>query len=792
MMRKQILVFFFVLLLGGSASSQLTTSTVLTPEQLVKNVLVGQGVDVFNITYTGAKNAIGQFDASLSNVGIDNGLILSTGNVLDHVLGGKKNGPVGPNNSSAASTDWGISGDADLATIVNKKTEDAAIIEFDFIPQGDTISFNYVFASEEYVEYSTSTSNINDVFAFFISGPGFPVPTNIAVLPGTTTPVSIGNVNDWNNTSFFIENGNGMSGTQYTDPTVVNFDGLTVQLTAIAKVTPCKVYHLKLALADVGDATINSGVFLEAGSLKSNPAFSFNIDPIFNPLNKDTLMSEGCSNIRNTFKRYDKLYNPYSVGFRILGTATEGIDYTLSSNQINFPVNVDEVEFDVLSIADNLNEGTESVILRFPNPFICNPDSFDIIYNIVDQETILTTTFESELKCEGDEIEMEVIFSGGVPGYQFSWLDGGSNTSKNKVTPVSTKTYFYTLTDACGKTKSDSAVITVPNFQPLTMKVSKDTIVYCIGVALDLDASGNGGVEPYSFIWDSGETVSSVSKTILKDQLYYVSLSDDCGGLVEGSIFVDLDYVSFSVESFNDTVICYGDTAVLSALSTGGVAPYQYVWETGGLTNISSYQGFDSKFVKVTATDSCGIISAVDSVSVTVQKPTAIFEIIAPKPEVFEVIYYENVSLGSILAYDWDLGNGETSIMQDTEAEYVVDSIYSIRLIVEDDLGCVDTLVKQVKISPPLYFYLPNTFTPNNDLRNDVFLGKGIGIDKFELIIYDRWGIEVFSTKDSNDGWDGSSKSGKIAPIGVYVYKLIIAGVSGEEIEKMGKITLIR
>jgi len=792
MMPKQILIFFFAFILGSSVYAQLTTNTALTPEQLVKDVLVGQGVDVFNVTYTGAENAVGQFDATLSNVGIDKGIILSTGSVLDHVVGGKKNGPVGPNNNNLSVTAWNTPGDVDLSAVINEQTADAVVIEFDFIPQGDTIRFNYVFASEEYIEYDDPSSPFNDVFAFFISGPGFASPTNIAILPGTTTPVSIKNVSRYSNTSFYRANGTGFTGPEFTDPTVVNFDGLTVQLTAVTKVTPCKVYHLKLALADGFDVNYDSGVFLQAGSLNSNPAFSFAIDTTFTPLDTDTLMAEGCSNIKNTFKRYDKLFNPYSVDFRVLGTATDGIDYTLSTHQLNFPVNVDEVTLETISIGDDIDEGVESVILRFPSPYICVADSFDIIYNIVDQEPIITATFESELKCEGDEVEMEAIVSGGVPGYDYSWTGGGSNTSKNKVSPAFTQTYFYTVTDTCGKTKDDSAVITVPNFQPLTINISNDTTVYCPGVALDLIATGNGGGGVYDFIWDSGEVQSLVSKTILNDKSFGVVLYDNCGDTAKGSVFVDLDYTPFSVSAFNDTTICYGDSVIISALATGGVIPYQYVWETGDLTSASSYKGVVSKFVKVTATDSCGIIPVMDSVYVTIQKPTADFEIIAPVPEVLEVIYFENVSLGDLLTYEWDLGNSETSILQDAETSYAIDSIFSIKLIVEDDLGCRDTILKSIKIDPPLYFYMPNSFTPNGDLLNDQFLGKGIGVEKFDLSIYDRWGIEVFTTTDSNESWDGRSKSGKNVPVGVYVYRLMIVGESRKEIEKIGKITLIR
>jgi gliding motility-associated-like protein len=790
-MTKQILILIFACLFGGHVFSQLTTNTNLTPTQLVENVLVGQGIDISNVTYTGAAGAIGQFNATASNVGIGQGVILSTGNVLDNQAAGKKNGPVGPNNTGSATTAWNTAGDNDLSAIIGDQTHDAVVLEFDFIPQGDTIRFNYVFASEEYTEFSGPNSVINDAFAFIISGPGFGTPTNIAVLPGTNTAVSIKNVNDWINTGFYIDNGDGFNGPQFSDLTVVNFDGITVQLTAIAKVTPCVSYHLKIVLADGGDASLDSGVFLEGGSLNSNPSFSFTNDPTFNPLIQDTLISEGCSNGIIRFKRYDEIWNPFVLDFRVLGSATNDLDYSLSANQVVFPANIDEVTIDINSIGDDLVEGIESVILRFPSPFICILDSIDITYNIVDREPLLTNTITGNITCPGDEFEMDAVISGGVPGYDFSWADG-TTTSNNKVSPITTQTYLYTVTDTCGTAKTDSAVITVPNFQPLKVDLSNDTTVYCPGSEVELVATGVGGGGSYTYVWDSGESSNTIKDTILSDKSYDVTVYDNCGDSIKGNISVDLDYAAFAVSAFNDTIICSGDTAFLYSLASGGVQPYNYVWETADLTATTLYDGLVSKFVIVTATDSCGIIPATDSVFVTVQKPTAEFDIIAPVPEILEIIYFENASLGNSLTYNWDLGNGQLSNLEDEEATYLFDSIYTISLMVEDDLGCRDAILKQIKIDPPLYYYLPNSFTPDGNGVNDEFVGKGIGIETFEMVIYDRWGIELFSTQNFRTSWDGRSKSGKYVPLGVYVYRVFIIGESGEEIEKIGKVTLLR
>ena len=164
--------------------AQLTTNTLLTPEQLIKNVLVGKGVEVSNIIYNGHEDAIGQFNGAQSNIGIDNGIIISTGTVKDEMSSdGKKNGPIGPNNNNSKGSDWGRIGDSDLSDLIAETTNDAAIIEFDFVPQGDLIEFEYVFASEEYLEQANNPAGFFDVFAFFISGPGINGQENRAIVP---------------------------------------------------------------------------------------------------------------------------------------------------------------------------------------------------------------------------------------------------------------------------------------------------------------------------------------------------------------------------------------------------------------------------------------------------------------------------------------------------------------------------------------------------------------------------------------------------------------------------------
>jgi len=227
--------------------------TAYTPQDLVDNIL-GEGISISNIEYTGTTTSAGLFqNGSTSGLGIDEGVILSSGFVT---------GIPGPNSSSGFSGTLGLPGDSDLNSLIpGYNTYDATILEFDFVPDLNAITFSYVFASEEYLEYVNSS--YNDVFGFFLNG------VNVAVIPNSTTPVSINNVNHLVNTNYFINND--VHSYSYPPPVIydIEADGFTTRLTVHAFVNQGQQNHIKFAIADAGDTVLDSWVFLEAESFAS-------------------------------------------------------------------------------------------------------------------------------------------------------------------------------------------------------------------------------------------------------------------------------------------------------------------------------------------------------------------------------------------------------------------------------------------------------------------------------------------------------------------------------------------
>ena len=243
------------------------TDSTLTPTALAQS-LVGAGVAISNVTYRGALRAAGTFTSSSNVLGFTNGIVLSSGSARN---------VAGSNCEDGMSVDNGEPGDPDLNTIVGEgnTTNDAAVLEFDFVPTSSTISFQYVFGSEEYPDY---VGAFNDVFGFFLTAPGG-TPVNLALIPGTDLPVSINDVNDGNTTvtppiaptnpQFYVNNQVQFSATGPLPPVDTELNGLTTVLGAQATLTPGLTYHIKLAVADANDFALDSDVFVRAGSLSS-------------------------------------------------------------------------------------------------------------------------------------------------------------------------------------------------------------------------------------------------------------------------------------------------------------------------------------------------------------------------------------------------------------------------------------------------------------------------------------------------------------------------------------------
>ena len=278
------------------ADAQVRIDTAGSIKALVADHLLGKRMRIKDAHFVGARVAIGHFVDTSATPLIGEGIIMSTGRVFD---------AKGPNKTHNFSSDLRQRGDRSLEHISKGISYDAAFLEFSFQAQLPYVSFNFIFASEEYTEYVGSA--FNDVFGFFISGPNISGVKNIATvsLPGNPQPIpiTVNTVNQNYNSANYIDNDpfnrHGRRVTSRADAReqellgTYEFDGFTTLLRAECAVVPGETYKIRIAIADVGDHLFDSAVLLEGKSFSSYPA---------DPEERTALIAEETRDFRRRFQ----------------------------------------------------------------------------------------------------------------------------------------------------------------------------------------------------------------------------------------------------------------------------------------------------------------------------------------------------------------------------------------------------------------------------------------------------------------------------------------------------------
>lgn len=719
---KRIPIALFSLLFTTTlATSQTFNSTIITPTQAVNNVLIGGGVSASNIVYTGAANALGSYTTTGTNLPIPEGLIISTGAANDPLLNGTP--------TNFCSTILNTAGSPILNSISGFTTEDAAILQFDFIPSGDTIKFDYVFGSEEYNDFVDGS--YNDVFAFLISGPnptgGNYVDQNIALIPNSITPVSINTVNNGYsfgctgactvipNCQYYIDNECGA-------PSGIAPDGFTVRLTAVAPVLPCQTYTIKLAIADAGDSSYDSWVFLEKNSFSSSIV---TIDPNYNYSSaiNDTLIYEGCSDVTLTFKRFGDISAPFVTPVNVSGTATNGVDYNVGGglfpSTITFPANSDSVSI-VLNIpADANTEGPETVTFNITLITMCG-DTVESEVTLTIQD-LLPLTVEAGpdiIRCPGINYTANAIVNGGVPPYTVTWTVPGTAGSNPVTVPASVSGWcVVTASEGCGvyTAVKDSFYITV---QPPQFNATFTTdSLSCVGTGDgQIHTTLTGNTPPFTFQWS---TISggSVQNPLAQSQdstdagVFQVVITDANGCKITDT--VEVFQPNLMVLNWNPKFVCSNTPVILNpagpsnpnnkpninyywipAVNLSDVdtaSPTFYGVNTSGTIQTINYTVFYD------STGYCG--SSTFSVVLNPEVPVKIF----PDEDTTGICQGYNLTLYNdttppagnppITAYNWSNG--------DTDDTTVVTSGGWYYLTVTDNVSCKQTDSIYVVVSTP-------------------------------------------------------------------------------------------
>lgn len=610
-MRKKFVITTATLLcLFFNAKSQITTGT-LTPTQYVQNVLLGGGVTASNITYTGLPEMIATFSATpTGSLGITKGVYLTCGS------NGTIPGELGPNGPSSGfqSIDQFQPGDTDLDGVSGFSTFDASILEFDFIPQSDTVKFRYVFGSEEYNDYVNS--GVNDAFAFLLSGVTTPLAqTNIALIPGSTTPISINTVNNGNsggvstgpctNCAYYRDNINGSINCVY--------DGLTTVLTAKAKVLCGEKYHIKIAIADAGDHIFDSGVFLEGGSFSSLPPLNV-FTTNSNSNIPDSVLVEDCNTYCAYFIRNGNISTVDSFNLQVTGNAILGTDYIQSGNtsfvwptKLIFAAGQDTIKIcNISALQDNIAEGSDTLsfsMTSFVTPTVTTCLSSNVVkFNLYIHDYVPITIGQNNTSvCTGNSIILNAGATNGYAPYTYTWTAPAVNTPTFNTGPInSSQNYTITVNDICNKPVTQTISVN-PVSTPTV--VSSSTLI-CIGTTASLTATG-----ATTYTWSNGVSNDTLFVSPTVNTTYTVI---GAVGACTNTAVSTVSVIGVSISVTGNNSICLGQSTNLTA--SGSTS---YTWSTGSTNSTINVSPTSTTNYTVSSIAASCSNTAVYTVSVT-------------------------------------------------------------------------------------------------------------------------------------------------------------------------------
>lgn len=637
---RKLSTFLLSVFLPAAMCSQIEVSQDFAIEEYVNDILLGTGIQASNITFTGTEMQLGYLTGGDgTNFPLDAGLVLSTADAENLELpDGFVNVPFGE----------GVTGDPDLLDIANSvppligqnfvvdDVNDLCILEFDFIATGDTMRFNYSFGSDEYLEWVNSS--FNDIFAFFLSGPGITGPyasppefpdgaINIAQLPGTdpALPITISSVNDVLNSEFYIDNVNNDE---------IACDGYTVKLQAWSVVECGETYHIKLAIADGSDTALESIVVLEAGSFESNAVVEVDLSiDVGGP--EANVIYEDCGLATLTFTRPIEtiLDVEEMVIITYNGTAENGVDYTELPDTLIFEPYETVLQFELDAFVDGLDEGIETVQMEILNLAACNGGGLTSYFefDVADVPDPLVVEGYEVAMCSTDTVELAPIITGGYGNFTFDW-DTGEDTPSIFVNPGDTTTYNVIVGDTCDM-PSDWADIIVNVIHPtdLDVEIDFDTLFVVCENNLPVNSTVAGGDGEYTFDWttDSGFFLGSDSigfySSWMDALVIDLEVVDGCGNFGSDQIPVVSNLPPLEVDLGPDITVMCNEEFVLEPDIEGMGDPYFVNWWDPnfnwlGNTSTLTYDTQDQITIQVDVSDNCFQLAS-DWITIFIENP---------------------------------------------------------------------------------------------------------------------------------------------------------------------------
>jgi gliding motility-associated-like protein len=430
---------------------------------------------------------------------------------------------------------------------------------------------------------------------------------------------------------------------------------------------------------------------------------------------------------------------------------------------------------------------------------------------IVQPPEIVMATSPDFIACVGQQYIINMSATGGTPPYTYYWNSVPSSSSLT-ISPTVPVTYSGYVVDADGCI-SNIAYTSVSIYPPLVFSIAISDDSICPGEQVIVSSSVSGGDGgPYIITDQDGNVVTTPYSWYPQENSSVVlTATDGCNytASADTSVFVyQLPPNSFNADitagcqpltvHFNEGSPYFGQTflwnfgdADLNNLSTDHFPVHTY--ENAGTYNVA---------LTVTSPEGCTNYNVFEDMITVYPTPISHF-ITNPNPPdvtiINPVIQFNNLSTGAGSVF-WFFGDGDSTHIWNPQHTFPDTGSYTVMLVAISPEGCRDTSIYLIHITDEFTFYAPTCFSPDNDNINDVWRIFGHGIDKnnFTLIIYDRWGEDIFTTHQFNpetntsEGWDGKVKGGKIADIGTYTWLVIYRDLNHIEHEKSGAVTVIR
>lgn len=429
------------------------------------------------------------------------------------------------------------------------------------------------------------------------------------------------------------------------------------------------------------------------------------------------------------------------------------------------------------------------------------------IANIWEADPVTLTITDDTTVCHAYNYQVVGVPMGGIQPYDYQWGNGVSLTDTLDIIATQTETYSLDVFDFNGCTVP-TVSMTVTVIPLVDILVLQDTTICPEGTAT-LIAQGVDGLPAYDYVWDNGGTGASIGVSPVGTTTYTATVTDQCGDQASASAIVNLHTLPTVVFEGDDLTGCVPHTVNFTNLTNASDLGANCLWTINGQTFTGCTDleyTFNAEFcydVSLQVESPFGCVSDttfLDYVCVD-GYPTANFTYNPQYPtSVNNIVDFTNVSVGGA-TYNWAFeGQGSTN---ETNPRITFGNVkqateITVCLEVASQYGCIDKVCHDIEFKDEFAMHVPNTFTPDEDNYNPVFLPvfpPDSEIHDYHLIIFNRWGEVLFESFDYQVGWNGTYGVGstKILKDGAYIWKIKVSeGPENKQREFVGHVTLLR